>query len=104
MSVVSFSLWLEAYAEEEGRKRLCVLTMISPVFKGVLAMAHPPRHYHDWADTGGSWGPQVEERLPSRRDPIPFDRDAFIHFDLDLQNSEWLLPGILVDSKRLADV
>lgn len=32
----------------------------------------------------------MEERLPDREDAINFDRDAFIHFDLDLANSEWI--------------
>lgn len=46
----------------------------------------------------------MEERLPDREDLINFDRDAFIHFDLDLANSEWLFSRDLVDSKRHADV
>ena len=74
------------------------------MFKGVLAMAHPPRHYHEYGETGGRSGPIVEERLPDIRDPIPFDRDEWVHFDLDLVNSEWLLfqdTDPLQDSKQV---
>ena len=70
-------------------------------------MAHPPRHYHDFRETGGNVGPSVEERLWTRSDPVAFDKDEFVHFDIDLGNSEWLFfraCTLSVDSKQLADV
>ena len=45
----------------------------------------------------------MEERLPEGDDVTGFDKDAFVHFDLDLANSEWLFPGDVVDSKQYAD-
>lgn len=46
----------------------------------------------------------MEERLPDRRDVVKFDKDEFLHFDLDLVNSEWLFFPVhqpCVGSKRL---
>ncbi|KAK3497442.1 uncharacterized protein B0T23DRAFT_438332 [Neurospora hispaniola] len=82
-----FDLWVRKMAHSGEKFHSKVLWLIFEcLFKGVLAMAHPPRHYHEYRETGGRTGPIMEERLPDREDVISFDKDNFIHFDLDLAN------------------
>lgn len=59
------------------------------VFKGVVAMDHPPLFYDDFDDTGGPDGPLEEERVPSKKNPRLQPSPDFVHFDLDPLNSEW---------------
>ncbi|KAK1779441.1 hypothetical protein QBC45DRAFT_465501 [Copromyces sp. CBS 386.78] len=82
-----FDLWIRKMAHSGEKFHSKVLWLIFEcLFKGVLAMAHPPRHYQEYSETGGRTGPIMEERLPKREDLAKFDRDEFIHLDLDLAN------------------
>jgi len=56
------------------------------LFKGVVAMDHPPLFYDDFDDTGGPDGPLEEERVPSKKNPRLQPSPDFVHFDLDPLN------------------
>lgn len=58
------------------------------VFRGMLAMAHPPALRSDFEETGGEDGPVEEEMLPRAGHKESPD---FIHFDLDPLNSKTAL-------------
>ncbi|KAK3950105.1 hypothetical protein QBC32DRAFT_399746 [Pseudoneurospora amorphoporcata] len=82
-----FELWIRKMAHSGDKFHSKVLWLIFEcLFKGVLAMAHPPQHYQEYSETGGRTGPVIEERLPKREDVAKFDKDEFIHLDLDLAN------------------
>ncbi|CCC07881.1 unnamed protein product [Sordaria macrospora k-hell] len=85
-----FDMWVRKMAHSGDRFHNKVLWLIFEcLFKAVLGFAHPPRHYHEYRETGGRTGPFMEERLPDRRDVVKFDKDEFLHFDLDLVNTSF---------------
>lgn len=62
------------------------MSLTAPVFKGVVAMAYPPRLYPDFEETGGEGGPMEDERLPKEKDKLG---PTLAHFDLDPSNSQF---------------